>query len=191
MRLSIVFILVCTIASTAQSKREANENSLEGVPFKERIVTGGGLGLSFGSYQDFISVSPIIGYAITKKFVAGTGLTYQYTKYKDVYQGRDVTTNNFGINPFARYTVYRGIFLHAEYEYLNYEGILPNLETQRLNFDSFMAGGGVMQPIGARAGLFFMALYNFSYRDPKPGEYLPYASPWVIRAGINVGALSF
>ncbi|HEU5289204.1 MAG TPA: hypothetical protein VFU05_01095, partial [Cyclobacteriaceae bacterium] len=78
-----------------------------------------------------------------------------------------------------------------EYEYLNYEAILSNLETTRANWDSFMAGGGIMQPIGSRAGVFFMVLYNFSYREAQQGEYLPYASPWVIRAGINVGALSF
>lgn len=170
---------------------QGSDNSLAGVPWKERIVTGGGVGLSFGSYQDYVSLSPIIGYAFTKKFIAGTGLTYQYTKYKDVYPGKDVSTNNYGINPFMRYTVFRGIFVQAEYEYLNYEAILSNLETRRANFDSFMAGGGIMQPIGNKAGLFFMALYNFSYRDPQPGEYLPYASPWVIRAGINIGAISF
>src|SRR5262245_2890044 len=128
--LPLYFFLLLSTAAIAQGE----ENSLAGVPFKERIVTGGGMGLGFGANQDFISLSPIIGYAFTKKFVAGTGLTYQYTKYKDVYPNKDVTTNNFGINPFARFTVYRGIFLHAEYEYLNYEGILPNLETQRANF---------------------------------------------------------
>jgi hypothetical protein len=32
-----------------------------------------------------------------------------------------------------------------------------------------------------------MALYNFSYTDPSPGEYSPYASPLIIRAGINIG----
>jgi hypothetical protein len=186
--LLLVLLMFVSVLATGQG----SENSLSGVPWKERIVTGGGLGLSFGSYQDFISVSPIIGYAFTKKFVAGTGLTYQYTKYKDVYPGQDVATSNYGINPFMRYTVFRGIFLQTEYEYLNYEGILlPSLEKQRSNFDSFMAGGGIMQPIGDRAGLFFMALYNFSYREANPGEYLPYGSPWVIRAGINVGALSF
>ncbi|MFZ2907401.1 MAG: hypothetical protein WAZ98_14450 [Cyclobacteriaceae bacterium] len=194
MRIPVLILVLFGVffASKAQNRRSNNENSLEGVPFKERIVTGGGLGLSFGSNQDFISLSPIIGYAFTKKFVAGTGLTYQYTKYKDVYPGQDVATNNFGINPFLRYTVYQGIFLQTEYEYLNYEGIiLPDLNTERDSFTSFMAGGGFMQPIGDKAGFFLLAMYNFSYRDPKPGEYLPYASPWVIRAGINVGALSF
>lgn len=188
---SLLFI-VSLMSVSVLTLAQGDENSLKGVPWKERIVTGGGLGLSFSSYQDFISVSPIIGYAFTKKFVAGTGLTYTYTKYKDVSPGKDVTTSNYGINPFMRYTVFRGIFLQAEYEYLNYEAILiPSLEKQRSNWDSFMAGGGVMQPIGNRAGLFFMVLYNFSYREAQPGEYLPYGSPWVIRAGINVGALSF
>lgn len=181
---SLMFVSVLTFA-------QGEENSLKGVPWKERIVTGGGLGLSFGAYQDYIAVSPIIGYAFTKKFVAGTGLTYQYTKYKDVNPGRDITTSNYGINPFMRYTLFKGIFVQTEYEYLNYEAILPNLETTRANWDSFMAGGGIMQPLGSRAGIFFMVLYNFSYRDAQPGEYLPYGSPWVIRAGINVGALSF
>lgn len=73
MRIPVLILVLFGVffASKAQNRRSNNENSLEGVPFKERIVTGGGLGLSFGSNQDFISLSPIIGYAFTKKFVAG------------------------------------------------------------------------------------------------------------------------
>lgn len=188
-RFILVYIFCCVITFSVVAQ---GDNSLKGVSWKERIVTGGGMGLGFGSYQDYVTLSPIIGFAITKKFVAGTGLTYRYTKYKDVYPGKDVTTNDFGVNPFLRYTVYRGIFLQTEYEYLNYESIYySNLETTRANWDSFMAGGGFMQPIGNKAAFFMLAMYNFSYRDAKPGEYLPYASPWVIRAGITVGAFSF
>ncbi len=195
----LVGVLVYTITFSAEAQinkknksRGEGENSLKGVPWKERIVTGGGMGLGFGSGQDYISLSPMIGYAITKKFVAGTGLTYRYTKYKDIYPGKDVSVNDYGVNPFLRYTVYKGIFLQTEYEYLNYEGIiLPTLETMRADFGSFMAGGGFLQPIGSKAAFFVLAMYNFSYRDPRPGEYLPYASPWVIRAGISVGAFSF
>ena len=188
----IRLLLVCVFLSVLASvNAQGEENSLKGVPLKERIVTGGGMGLGFGSSQDFVSLSPFIGFSFTKKFVAGTGLTYRYTKYKDVYPGKDIATNDFGINPFIRDTVYRGIFLQTEYEYLNYEGILPSLETQRAKFDSFMAGAGVLQPIGDKAALYLMALYNFSYREPKAGEFLPYASPWVIRAGINIGSVGF
>lgn len=196
-RLLIVSVLTCctllsAVAQVNQKSRGDNDNSLKGVPFKDRIITGGGLGLGFGSNQDFISLSPIIGYAVTKKFIAGTGFTYRYTKYKDIIPGQDVSVNDYGINPFLRYTVYRGIFLQAEYEFLNYESIYyPSLETQRSDYDSFMAGGGFLQPVGDNAAFFVLAMYNFSYRDPGVNEYLPYASPWVIRAGISIGMFSF
>lgn len=187
---SVLFCFVCCVITF--SVLAQGDNSLKGVSWKERIVTGGGMGLGFTAYQDYISLSPSIGYALTKKLVLGTGLTYRYTKYKNVQPGQDVTVSDYGINPFLRYSVYRGFFVQAEYEYLNYENIsYSTLETRRANWDSFMAGGGFMQPIGSKAAFFALAMYNFSYRDAKPGEYLPYASPWVIRAGISVGAFSF
>lgn len=163
-------------------------NSLKGVPFKERIVTGGGLGLGFGSNQDFVSLSPVIGYAITKKFIAGSGFTFRYTNYK-IY---DLRLVDYAINPFLRYTVYRGIFLQTEYEYLNYEAPYLQsqtsvIETTRETYNSFMAGGGIVQPVGDKAALFVMILYNFSYRSPTLGSYSPYDSPLIIRAGINIG----
>ena len=83
-------ILMCFIgvlcSSVAFGQGEAN--SLKGVPFKERIVSVEGLGLAFGSGQDFISVSPQIGYRVTAKLIAGTGITYRYTNYK-YYQSFD------------------------------------------------------------------------------------------------------
>ncbi|MFZ6009362.1 MAG: hypothetical protein ACOYXT_03370 [Bacteroidota bacterium] len=164
---------------------QGENNSLKGVPFKERIVTGGGFGLSFGSGQDFFSLSPVIGYSITAKFMAGTGITYRYTNYK--YYKPSLKLNDYGVNPFLRYTVYRGFFLQTEYEYLNYEFPVTITETTRKGFSSFMAGGGLIQPLGDKAALYFMALYNFSYKSSDALTYTPYTSPLVIRAGINIG----
>jgi hypothetical protein len=62
-------------------------------------------------------------------------------------------------------------------------------ETTRRTFDSFLAGGGFIQPIGQRAAFYLMALYNFSYQ--QTAQYSPYDSPVIIRAGINIGALGF
>jgi len=189
---SILFIVFISSVIGISAKAQGKDNSLEGVSWKERIVTGGGMGLGFTSYQDYISLSPMIGYALTKKFIAGTGFTYRYTKYKEIYPGKDVAVNDYGINPFLRFTVYRGLFLQTEYEYLSYESIYySTLETTRSNWDSFMAGGGFLQPMGDKAAFFAMVMYNFSYREAGPNEFLPYASPWVIRAGITVGAFSF
>jgi hypothetical protein len=189
-KLLLSFILVALATTVAFS--QGKDNSLKGMPPKERIVTGGGFGLGFTRQQDFVSLSPVIGYTITKKLMAGTGVTYRYTRYKDITPGRDISVNDIGINPFARFMVYQGFFAQVEYEYLNYEAIVvPSLETQRDNFNSFMAGGGLQQPLGERSSFFVMVLYNFSYRTPLPGEFVPYDSPWVIRAGINIGGFIF
>lgn len=159
---------------------QGEDNSLKGVPASERIVFGGGLGLGFGSYQDYVLISPSIGYMLTKKLMGGVNLTYQYNKYK--YYTPAITSNSYGGGPFARFMIYRGIFIQAEYEYLNYD-----LFETRADFSSVMAGGGFIQPIGSRASFYLSVLYNFSYQTPGPNEYYPYSSPWVIRAGISLG----
>jgi hypothetical protein len=169
---------------------QGKNNSLKGVPFKERIVTGGGMGLGFGNIQDFVSVSPVIGYRITNRLMAGTSVTYRYTNYK--YYKPSIKLNDYGVGPFARFTVYKNIFLQTEYEYLDYEFPTTSRgETVRMGFDSFLAGGGFIQPLGRNVGFYLMALYNFSYKDAAAGQYTPYASPIVIRAGVNIGNFGF
>lgn len=167
---------------------QGEANSLEGIPFKERIVTGGGFGLSFGSNQDFFSVSPMIGYRVTAKLIAGTGITYRYTNYK-IFRP-NIKLNDYGVNPFLRFTVYRNIFIQTEYEHLNYEFPSTPTETIRKGFNSFLAGGGFVQPVGEKVSFYIMALYNFSYRNSAT-TYSPYDSPLVIRAGINIGNVGF
>ncbi len=179
-----LLVLTALAISTAGFAQGEN-NSLKGMPVKDRIVTGGGVGLGFGSVQDYFSVSPMIGYRLTARLLAGTGLTYRYTNYKVVKPS--IRLNDYGVSPFARFTVYRNIFIQTEYEYLNYEFPVTIAETTRRSFDSFMAGGGFIQPLGDRLAFYVMALYNFSYTEQT--QYSPYDSPWVIRAGINIGAL--
>lgn len=180
-RVLLLFILVLPhVTSFGQDET----NSLKGVPFNERIVFGGGLGLGFSNVEDFVMVAPTIGYMVTKKFIAGTGVTYRYTNYK--YFNPSVAVNSYGVSPYLRYFIYRNIFLHTEYEYLSYQFALQG-EKIRDGFSSFMGGGGFIQPIGGKISFYLMALYNFSYQNPDPGEYSPYPSPLVIRAGINVG----
>ena len=177
----LVFMLAVSLAGYAQGK----DNSMKGAPLKDRIVTGGGLGLGFGSVQDYFSLSPMIGYRLTAKLIGGTGVTYRYTNYK-VYNP-SIKLHDYGVNPFLRFMVYRNIFLQTEYEYLNYEFPVNAAETTRMGFDSFLAGGGFIQPLGERAAFYLMALYNFSYQQGT--QYSPYDSPIVVRAGINIGAL--
>ena len=102
-------------------------------PFKDRLFIGGSLGFSFGNYSSLIEVSPIFGYAVTKKFVVGLGLTYKYYRYNDYYRTidsngdisgyYDLKTNIYGGSIWARYfltgigiPIIENIFLHAEVE---------------------------------------------------------------------------
>ena len=180
MKRSILLVLSFLFIGTIFVQAQGEDNSLKDVPPSERVIFGGGVGLGFGSYQDYIMISPSIGYMLTKKLMAGVNLTYQYNKYK--YYTPAITSNSYGGGPFARFMVYRGIFIQAEYEYLNYD-----LFETRQDYTSFMLGGGFIQPIGGKAAFYLSVLYNFNYDTPNPNEYYPYSSPWVIRAGISLG----
>lgn len=180
--LLIASALLITISSMAQWGDEEMDKKAE---WKERVFTGGGLGLSFSSYYDYVSVSPLVGYKITPKLAGGVQLMYRYTKYKQ-YQPA-FTSNDWGVSPFLRFNFYGPLFLHAEYEYLSYQYEGAQNEKLRRGYDSFMAGGGFFQPMGRNAGFFLLALYNFSYRSAASGEITPYNSPFILRAGITAG----
>ncbi|MBL0743260.1 hypothetical protein [Chryseolinea lacunae] len=184
--LAASFVLVGTMAFAQWGEEEMDEKP----SVRDRIFTGGGVGLSFSTYYSYFSISPLVGYSITPKLAAGVQIQYRWAKYKGT--GYSVSTNNYGASPFVRYQVYGPFFAHAEYEYLNYEypagtAQSPN-ETIRRGFSSFMAGGGLFQPIGRHAGFYILALYNFSYKDPTSVyDFSPYTSPLVLRAGITAG----
>jgi hypothetical protein len=172
------------VAARLFAYAQGEDNSLKGVPVKDRIVTGGGFGLSFSSYQDYLSLSPVLGYSLTKKVIVGTSITYRYTNYK--YYHPSVKLHDYAIAPFIRYTVYKGFFLQGEYEHLNYEYPVSAQETTRMTFNSVLGGGGLIQPIGDKATFYIMALYNFSYTAGS-SLYTPYTSPFILRVGVNVG----
>lgn len=159
--------------------------------FLDKIYVGGGFGASFGNYT-YVNISPIIGYKVTPKLSVGLRLMYQYTTY-DYYDKQDLrwkkySGNDFGVGGFARFMVKGPFYLQAEYEHLNYDG-LDYTGYSRSSFNSFMAGGGITQPIGGKAFFFMTAMYNFSYQnfDNSNVYRSPYDSPWVIRIGITAG----
>ena len=180
------FILVSVLcACTSMAFAQWGEEELSEKPkFKDRLFFGGGLGGGFSSTISSISVYPLVGAQVTPRLATGAQFTYRFTKY-NYTNSPDLTMNDYGVSPFVRFKVFQTVFLHSEYEYLNYQIPDPTNqgEVDRKAFNSFMAGGGFFQPVGRRAGIFFMALYNFSYDQINS----PYASPLVIRAGITAG----
>ena len=180
--LSITLCMLGTLAFAQWGEEEMSEKP----DIRERIFVGGGLGgLSFSSYYDYFAINGLVGYKITPKLAGGVQIQYRYTKYKQTTP--KFTANDYGVSPFLRFNFYGPLFLHAEYEYLSYEGFDKYGELTRLGFDSFMAGGGFFQPMGRKAGFYLMALYNFSYQESQNGDISPYNSPFIIRAGVTAG----
>lgn len=176
-----LFLAICGVVTLYA---QGEDNSLKDVPARERVVFGGGFGLGFSNLQDYVMVSPAVGYMLTRRLMGGTSITYQYTNYK--YVSPSVAVHAYGAAPFLRFLSYENLFLHTEYEYLNYQ-FPDQVGYDGQSFGSFLAGGGFVQPIGDKAAIYFMALYNFSYQTPTQNDFYPYSSPLIIRAGITLG----
>lgn len=151
-------------------------------PWKDRMFFGGGLGFGFGDV-DFVSVEPLVGFRLHPKVSVGTSFLYRYVS--DSRFPDDIHTNDYGARAFVQFFPVPNFFGQVEYEYLDYEYVLPTLDTARTSAGSVFVGGGVSQPLGHNAAFFASTLYNLSYDDEDPTS--PYDSPWVVRAGVSVG----
>lgn len=161
----------------------------------ERLIFGGGLGLSFGNVTA-ISVAPMVGYRITDKLAAGVGLGYLYVNFKDdVYIGGNTYDTKYSVltpSVWARYLVFNNFFAHTEYEqnfmsftdYRYDQSGSGNIESykQKLNSPALLLGAGYRQPVSDNASFVILALY-----DVIQDEYSPYRDRVDIRFGLNIG----
>ncbi|MEQ8423280.1 MAG: hypothetical protein RIA63_01130 [Cyclobacteriaceae bacterium] len=186
----ILLALSVTLPTFGQRSEGFGDQSMKGVSWKERVFTGGGMGLGFNSAQDFISVSPIIGYRVTTRFTPGIGVLYRYTNYKLI--NPNIKLHDYGASVFARFYIIPELFLHTEYEHLNYEYATGANTSFRKSFNSFLGGAGYVFPLGRRSSFYVIGLYNFSYRQQaNPSDPTAYPSPYIFRVGANIGFLNF
>ena len=155
----------------------------EKLPFKERLVFGGDLGLSFGSIT-YIKLAPVVGYRVTDRLTAGLGPIYIYENYKHY----NLKTSTYGGKAVLSFTVLRGsdfggnfnlgnIMLHAENEVINVEPVYYSYTGQyifgdRLWIDNLLLGGGLSQSLGGRAAVSIFLLW-----DVTQNKYSPYSNP--------------
>jgi hypothetical protein len=97
------------------------------------------------------------------------GLTYQYYRYRGFGTNAGFTsvTHLYGGSLFSRYSITRQIFVHAEFENLSLDsqmvrGTISDDDDGRLWEQNYFLGGGYRAPIGPRAALNIMLLYNFN-----------------------------
>ena len=143
--------------------------------FSDRLVFGGDIGLSLGTYT-YINVSPAIGYRLTDRLTVGLGpmYIYQNDKYYN-YQ-----SSMYGGKVLASFTVLRStdinpnfqignLILHMENEVLNVEPYnyhIGQLDENRLWIDNFLVGGGLSQAIGSKFNVSVLILWDVTNNLP-------------------------
>jgi hypothetical protein len=153
--------------------------------FGDKIYLGGGIGsegIVINNFNIRVSANGQIGYKLTQQLSTGLNARYIYDKYRF----QDVLLNHFGGGPFVRYVITRSLFVSAEYERMTYQVAIANdpNNTNRIGFNSAFVGGGYFQKLNRNAALVLTGYYNLLYGD---GTNSQYSSPFLIRAGFNVG----
>lgn len=176
---SCLLFLIPAFSVAQDDATPAHGNTLPPYSLSDHLVYGGNLGLSFGNITN-ISVSPLVGYKVTDKFIPGVGFTYNYLKFN--YPGySEESINIYGGSIWARYYVLDNIFLHGEYEALNGEWDPYFRPGYRYYLNSLLVGGGYRESFGNLSS-YILVLYNVTYNEDSP-----YPSPLIIRAGFGFG----
>ena len=197
-----VSLLTFPLASSAQEipleekplvekKISSPTNEKELPTWRQKLHLGGNIWLGFfGSF--YVDVSPMVGYEVTKLgTVAGLGGTL-------IYQGGFGQPADVAVGPriFVRQPIWRSIFAHAEYEWMNatedqfysFDPVsAPNVPTLPKKWEGApLVGLGFYQGQGGQSGSFISVMYNLGY--PLNGFVSPQGlggrnSPLILRFG--------
>ena len=186
----ILFLLMCTTGLTSLAQDKEASNSLEGVPFSQRLYTGGDLGFSFGNIT-FVNINPIVGYRIDKKWSAGISAKYIYYRERFPEYNWEYSNSMYGGSVFTRYLIGNSFLAHAEFETVNAE-VREFLSTTltRKWVPIGLLGAGYRQGLG-NTYLQVLVLYDAinDRNSPYRNEYLfgPTNIPLILRAGFIIG----
>ena len=186
----ILFLLICTTGLTSLAQDKEASNSLEGVPFSQRLYTGGDLGFSFGNIT-FVNINPIVGYRIDKKWSAGISAKYIYYRERFPEYNWEYSNSMYGGSVFTRYLIGNSFLAHAEFETVNAE-VREFLSTTltRKWVPIGLLGAGYRQGLG-NTYLQVLVLYDAinDRNSPYRNEYLfgPTNIPLILRAGFIIG----
>ena len=131
-------------------------------PFIDRLRLGGSFGLSLGTVTN-INLSPMAGYELTEKLVAGVGVTGMY--FRSRYFG--INSLYYGGRGFLMYSLFPMVNLIGELEGMNVEADTFQKYDARKWIASPMLGASYSQPIGGRfiKAVHLTALFNFNYNN--------------------------
>jgi len=181
MRRYILFIYTILLVVNANAQRkiqqidpekeevEKNEPTF-GQGFWQKVSYGGNVSMRFSNENSFITLQPLMFYPVSQKATLGGGFSYYYYKQTYIVNGlKQVDENHaYGLNMFGRYEIFSPLFIHAEYNPMNFEVYQPiTNELKREWVNSLMVGGGINQRINNRSGFYILALYDILYNQNR------------------------
>lgn len=135
----------------------------------------------YGNYMN-LAIAPQVGYRIFNPWEVGVRGVYNmkcYFGYSEYY-------HYFGFSPYTNCEIYKGLFVHAEYEHLYGLARFNHESFGGEWYQSFFVGGGYRSYSYEGSYYFIMLLYNLSwdYNLFQNDWLYPYGSPLVIRVGL-------
>ena len=166
MKRLITLLLLATVLQqvTGQGTVEDKDDRTLG----ERLWFGGNIGLSFGTITA-VQLDPMVGYKVDKagRFMLGTGGSYWY--FSDNRFAPAWTFTGYGYRLFSRYRFIEQAFAHVEFLHMNVDGARNELfgpVDQRIWVPHMLVGGGYIQRVGDRTGIFIQVLFDV-WQDPN------------------------
>lgn len=194
--LSYLFCAICIImAGSANAQEQERGRNFD--RFSDRLFFGGSFGLAVGSRVTQIDVAPMMGLWIFPEWSLGLGGRYSYRRERFSINGfttEPIETHVWGVSGFTQVIpitdfhktfgvdLHGGVILHAEFESLYLD---RHFFDQSSNYgkgwvNMYLVGGGWHQPIGDRAAINFLVLW-----DLTDNRYSPYNSNPILRFTIT------
>ena len=147
---------------------------------KGKITTGGGFAFGLNFHTLNLALAPQVGYRIFSPWEVGIRGIYNLRcnfAYREYF-------HYIGFSPYTNCQIFRGLFIHAEYENLYGFARLNQESAGGEWYRSVFVGGGI-RSTSYGGGYFIMLLYNLSwdYNKFQTDWLYPYGSPLVIRVG--------
>jgi len=164
----LVLLALCTI-SHAQSS------------IKDRLFTGGNMGLSLGTYTSFM-VSPMLGLKISDQLYTGVGIEYNYIKDKRYIPA--LTYNQYAARIFSQYNFLPQFFTHVELNGASLERYNLDLSKSRKFVPFLFVGGGYRRAISENS--FFSLRILFDVLQHKYSPYKAWEPILSIGFGVSI-----
>ena len=173
--IAVLFVILLGCSNKVSAQFYQDEPSMKG-----KITMGGGFAFGLNFHTLNLSLAPQVGYRILNPWEVGLRGIYNlrcnfaYNEY----------LHYVGFSPYTNCEIFRGLFVHAEYENL-YGFARLNQESVGGNWYRSIFVGGGFRSSSYGGGYFVMVLYNLSWNLNKfQTDWLyPYGSPLVIRVG--------